>query len=163
MDNCKNRRVGDAAVGQAIRWVNDRIADTAIAKNLQVSIRAEFIGSNRCVAFGITARCHAPALELCRRLVVAGYDPASSLEVYRADVLCLTVSSISAGALLSVEDDRHGRPRLRRWRNRVRGCGGAAPDAETVYVSSPVPSPSEAPPTKPAPSLAEHASSEDRE
>jgi hypothetical protein len=38
-------------------------------------------------------------------------------------VLALAVHPIGEGAGLAVEDDRHGRPRLRRWRNRERGCG----------------------------------------
>jgi hypothetical protein len=47
--------------------------------------------------------------------------------VWRGDVLCLRIRSIGEAAQLTVEDDRHGRPRLRRWRNRARGCGAAPP------------------------------------
>jgi hypothetical protein len=41
-------------------------------------------------------------------------------------VLCLCVRSIGEGARLAVEDDRHGRPRLRRWRDRARRYGAAS-------------------------------------
>ena len=93
----------------------------------QAIIRAELIDSDRCSALGMTARSTAPVLALCRQLVEAGHDPAIPLEAWRNDVLCLRIRSIGEGAQLTVEDDRHGRPRLRRWRNRERGCGAAPP------------------------------------
>jgi hypothetical protein len=37
--------------------------------------------------------------------------------------LCLRIRHIGEAAQLTIEDDRHGRPRLRRWRNRAGGCG----------------------------------------
>ena len=91
------------------------------------TIFAELIGSNTCAAGGITVVDHAPVLVLCRALVKAGHDSAIPLEVWRGTTLCLRVRSIGEGAQLTVEDDRHGRPRLRRWRNRERGCGAAPP------------------------------------
>src|SRR5262249_17442486 len=89
------------------------------------AIFAELIGSNTCTAAGITVVDRAPVLALCRALVTAGQDPNRPLHAYRGDVLCLCVRSIGEGARLTVEDDRHGRPRLRRWRNRAKGCGAA--------------------------------------
>jgi hypothetical protein len=99
-------------------------------KNLQ-AIRAELIGSDRCCAVGIVAHGTAPVLALCRALVTAGQDPNRPLHAYRSDVLCLCVRSVGEGARLTVEDDRHGRPRLRRWRNRPRRYG-AAPLARQI-------------------------------
>ena len=87
------------------------------------AIIAELIGSNTCTAAGIAVVDHAPVLALCRALVTAGGDPNRPLHAYRSEVLCLRVRSIGEGARLTIEDDRHGRPRLRRWRNRARGCG----------------------------------------
>ena len=87
------------------------------------AIFAELIGSNTCTAAGITVVDHAPVLALCRALVTAGHDPNRPLHAYRGDVLCLRVRSIGEGARLTIEDDRHGRPRLRRRRNRAGGCG----------------------------------------
>ena len=87
----------------------------------QTAIRAELISSTSCTAVGITVVDHAPVLALCRALVTAGQDPNRPLHAYRGDVLCLRVRSIGQAAQLTVEDDRHGRPRLRRWRNRSRG------------------------------------------
>jgi hypothetical protein len=91
------------------------------------AIFAELIDSNTCVAAGITVVDHAPVFALCRALVKAGQDSNRPLHAYRGDALCLRVRSIGEGARLTIEDDRHGRPRLRRWRNRATGCGAAPP------------------------------------
>jgi len=95
--------------------------------SIQTAIRAELVGSNTCTAAGITVVDHAPVLALCRALVKAGHDPNRPLRAYRGDVFCLRVCSIGEGARLTIEDDRYGRPRLRRWRNRARGDGAAPP------------------------------------
>src|SRR5215468_10788995 len=79
---------------------------------IQTAIRAELIDSDRCSALGMTERSAAPVL-------------ATPLEAWRGDVLCLRVRSIGEAAQFSIEDDRHGRPRLRRWRNRARRYGAA--------------------------------------
>jgi hypothetical protein len=71
------------------------------------------------------------AAALCRALVAAGQDPNRPLHAYRGDVLCLRLRSIGEGARLTVEDDQHGRPRLRRWRNRARRYG-AGPLARQI-------------------------------
>ena len=92
---------------------------------IQTAIRAELIGSDCCSALGMTGRSSAPVLALCRALVTAGQNPNRPLHAYRGDVLCLCVRSIGEGARLTIEDDRYGRPRLRRWRNRARGDGAA--------------------------------------
>jgi hypothetical protein len=73
---------------------------------------------------------------LCRALVTAGHDPNRPLHAYRGDVLCLRVRSIGEGARLTIEDDRHGRPRLRRWRNRPKGCGAAAHGKRRVRLEN---------------------------
>ena len=89
------------------------------------AIFAELIGSNTCTAAGVTVVDHAPVLASCRVLVTAGQDPNRPLHAYRGDVLCLRVPSIGQAAQFTVEDDRHGKPRLRRWRNRVQRYGAA--------------------------------------
>src|SRR6516162_7938745 len=66
----------------------------------QQAIRADLIGSDYCIALGITSRSSIPVLALCRALVKAGHDPATALEAYRGDVLCLRVRSIGAAAQL---------------------------------------------------------------
>ena len=90
-------------------------------------IRAELIGSDRCSALGMDVRSSAPVLALCRALLTAGEDPNRPLHAYRGDVPCLGVRSIGEGARLTIEDDRRGRPRLRRLRNGARGCGAGPP------------------------------------
>ena len=64
-------------------------------------IRARLFGSDQCRAEGRTVRA-APILEMCRRLVATGHDPARPLHCYRGDVLALSVSSIAIGAQLRV-------------------------------------------------------------
>ena len=70
------------------------------------TIHAELIGERACTALGITAHGNAPALALCRRLIAIGYHPECVLQAYRADVLCLTVKSICAGAGLTVDESK---------------------------------------------------------
>jgi hypothetical protein len=90
----------------------------------RAAIAAELITSDRCTAIGITARAHAPVLALCRRLIEAGIDSERPLHAYRGDTLALVVRSIAEGAALTVEDNRLGTPRFRRWR--ARGDGAAS-------------------------------------
>jgi hypothetical protein len=66
------------------------------------AIRAELTGSDACTACGITSRSSSPVLALCRKLVQAGHDPATPLEAYKGDTLCLRVRSIGEGARLQV-------------------------------------------------------------
>jgi hypothetical protein len=77
------------------------------------AVRAELAGSDRCRAEGLASRGAAPVLALCRALVRAGHDPATPLEVFRGGVLALTVRTIGAGAVLTVNEDG---PRFMRWR-----------------------------------------------
>jgi len=100
----------------------------------QDPISARLIGSDRCEAERIIARSSAPVLALCRELVAAGFHPASSLEAWRGDMLCIRIASIGEAAQFTVEDDRHGRPRLRRWRDGDRGCGGGPPLRQNASV-----------------------------
>ncbi len=99
---------------------------------LQVPIRATLIGSDRCEAEGVTAHGYAPVLDLCRELVAAGLNPAFRFEAWRGDTLCLRVRSIGEGARLTVEDNRHGTPNLRRWRDRPRRHGTGSPVAQNA-------------------------------
>ncbi len=90
------------------------------------TIRAKLVGVDTAIAAGITVIAYAPTLELCRKLIAAGYHPAARLEAYRGETLALIIGSIGAAADLTVEDDKQGKPTFRRWRNRPPG-GGAAP------------------------------------
>lgn len=99
------------------------VSNDTLSQNCSQAIRATLVGSDICTAVGMTARSFAPVFALCRKLVSAGHDPATSLEVWRGDILGLRLRAIGAGARLTVEDDQHGRPRLRLWRDRGRGAG----------------------------------------
>lgn len=72
------------------------------------SIYAELIGDDTCSAAGITAQCSAPVLELCRKLVAAGFEPTTPLEAWRGKVLCLQVRSIGLGAQLELSGNGIG-------------------------------------------------------
>jgi hypothetical protein len=78
-------------------------------------IRAEFEGSRRCSALGLSVDSYAPVCALTRLLFRAGYDPNCTLEVYRGTTLCFQVSLVVA-ARLAVEDGPDGAPRFRRYR-----------------------------------------------
>jgi hypothetical protein len=65
-------------------------------------LRAELVGSNTATALGITVTAAAPVLELCRKLIAAGHDPASRLDAYRGGILCLGVRSIGEAAQLEI-------------------------------------------------------------
>ena len=45
------------------------------------AIRADLAGSDSCSALGITINSSSPVLALCRKLVQAGFDPSTPLEV----------------------------------------------------------------------------------
>jgi hypothetical protein len=64
-------------------------------------IRAEISGDT-CGAFGVTARSSSPILSLCRKLIEASHDPATPLEAYRGNTLCLRIQSIDEAAGLEV-------------------------------------------------------------
>ncbi len=73
------------------------------------TIRAKLVGVDTAIAAGITVIAYAPTLELCRKLIAAGYHPAARLEAYRGETLALIIGSIGAAADLTVEDDKQGK------------------------------------------------------
>ena len=75
---------------------------------LQQAIRAELAGSDSCSALGITISSSSPVLALCRKLVQAGFDPSTPLEVRRGETLSLRVRSIGEGARLEVNAKGNG-------------------------------------------------------
>ena len=48
-------------------------------------------GVDTCTAANITAHSHTPVLTLCRKMIAAGIDPATELQVFRGDTLALTI------------------------------------------------------------------------
>jgi hypothetical protein len=69
---------------------------------LDIVVRAELAGDDTCSALGITATSSSPVLALCRKLVDAGHNPATPLEAWRGNVLCLRIHSIGKLARLEV-------------------------------------------------------------
>jgi len=62
-----------------------------------------------------TRRSDAVVCALCRRLVEAGHDPATPMEVYRGQTLALHVRSIGEAAKLTVTEAGFG-PRFTLWK-----------------------------------------------
>jgi hypothetical protein len=88
-------------------WQPDGPEDSP-ARYVRQAIRAELRGDDICDARGITVRSSSPVLVLCRKLVQAGHDPATPLEAYRGDTLCLRVRSIGEGARLQINSQGRG-------------------------------------------------------
>jgi hypothetical protein len=83
---------------------------------LRAEIMNEVSGQTLCCAAGIEVRARAPVLALCRKLVAAGHDPATRLEVYRGTCLALLVRSIGEGAGLMVAENDRGGPWFTPWK-----------------------------------------------
>lgn len=47
-----------------------------------------------------------PILTYCRHLMNKGFDPSTKLEVYRGDILAITVSSIKFGSNITVKENK---------------------------------------------------------
>jgi hypothetical protein len=71
-------------------------------------ITARLDGSDTCTALGLTARSSSPVLDLSRKLVGAGYDPAIPMHIYRGDTLALRIRSIGEAARLEIRGDGIG-------------------------------------------------------
>ena len=71
-------------------------------RDAKIPLIAELAGAETCSALGLTVTSSTPVLELCRRLIKAGHDPAAPLEAYRGIILCLRVRSIVEGAVLEI-------------------------------------------------------------
>ena len=79
---------------------------------LQAPVRLANAGVDTCTAANITAHSHTPVLTLCRKMIAAGIDPATELQVFRGDTLALTFRNIGEAAKLTVRESRSdGRPR----------------------------------------------------
>jgi hypothetical protein len=65
-------------------------------------LRAELTKSDIATAEGITVKAESPVLALCRKLIAAGYDPATPLNVYRGKTLALRILGIGEAAGLEI-------------------------------------------------------------
>jgi hypothetical protein len=96
-------------------------------------IRAELIGTNSATAPQMVVTSAAPILGLCRQLVAGGHDPATPLEAYRGDTLCVRIRSI--GQTAQLEPSPSGVGFVRRH-SRLRA---GPPVAPTASAGHPVP------------------------
>jgi len=118
-----------SSVARNIRKTRKRLTAAAAIS----AVRVELIGANCATTLGIEAHGPSPVLALCRALVEAGHDPATS------DMLALRVRSIGEGARLTVEDNHIGKPVFRRCRDRAESGGAAPPVRETASATPSVP------------------------
>jgi hypothetical protein len=92
-------------------------------------IIATLSGSDTATALGITAQSTSPVLELCKKLIAAGHDPGTPLQVYRSGTLCLHVRSIGEASQLRVGGHGIGF-------ERDRECGGSPPVSQSIPAST---------------------------
>jgi hypothetical protein len=96
-----------------------------------IDVRADLTGSTSCTAAGISVTSNTPVLSLCRRLLEAGHDPDTRLDVYRGATLALIVRSIGEAAHLEINSHGTGFVRHRDGRpaSPMRKSGAAYADA----------------------------------
>lgn len=58
---------------------------------------------------------NSPVLNYCRKLLSEGEDSKTCLEVYRGEMLCLTISEIGEGAKLGIREDEFRGPEFKRY------------------------------------------------
>jgi hypothetical protein len=77
----------------------------------------------------LLVRSRQPLLDVARRLLTLGHSAHAAVEMkyIGSDTVCLS-ALVGTAAKLTVEDDRLGRPRFRRWRG-PRSTGAAPPIA----------------------------------
>jgi hypothetical protein len=123
-----------AAGSKARKIVNtgkrDGRSSSPTSTNTQV-IRAELTGSSRCTTDGIVAISSSPVLQLCRKLLSAGVDPAAPLHAYRGSVLALIVQSIGEAANLDINSKGTG---FVRYRPAVRIAPPMRPMAQVHHI-----------------------------
>lgn len=82
----------------------------SISSHPALALRAELRDSDTAAGFGITVTCNAPVLNLCRRLIEAGYPLETPMDVYRGETLALRVRTIGEAARLVVKSAGNGAP-----------------------------------------------------
>ena len=98
------------------------------------SIRAELIGTNTATAQKMVVTSAAPILGLCRALLAGGHDPATALEAYRGDTLCVRIRSIGQAAQLEPSPSGVG---FVRRHSRLRAGPPVAPTASAGHLVPP--------------------------
>ena len=83
------------------------------------TIRAELTKSDIATAEGITVKAEVPVLALCRKLLEAGHDPATPLNVYRGKTLALRILGIGEAAGVRMSVDETGSPIFKRAETRA--------------------------------------------
>jgi len=102
------QKKGDPAAGDGrakkafSHWDANSLLNNQVAAPRQESVTAELIGSTVCTAAGLKVDSSSPLLAICRRLIDAGYDPATPLEASRGRTVCLVVRSICEAAKLEI-------------------------------------------------------------
>jgi hypothetical protein len=112
LDKVKPAAIGARRAPVFVCWQVGGAEDSP-SQVLQQAIRADLIGSDTCIALGLTVQSNTPVLEICRQLVAAGHNPAALLEAYHGKTLCLRIRSIGDGARLEINGEGTGFRRRR--------------------------------------------------
>lgn len=59
---------------------------------------------------------NSPVFDYCRKLISDGEGEKTILEVYRGEILCLTIKDIGAGAKLAIREDELRGPELKKYK-----------------------------------------------
>jgi hypothetical protein len=78
----------------------------------------QLFADNTCCLGTATVGGRTPVLSACRELIARGIDPETTVEIFRNGTLTLRISTLAAGARLTVEECSDGRPRFRQHRPR---------------------------------------------
>jgi hypothetical protein len=78
-----------------------------------LQFRCDLVGNDGAIAGDIMAR---GPLDICRRLLAAGADPAAELLCYRNGQIALRIRSIGDGAKLIVRETATDGPRFVTWK-----------------------------------------------
>jgi hypothetical protein len=102
LDKVKPAAIGARRASVSVDFWQVDGADDNPSQFSRKAIRADLIGSDICTALGLAIHSGSPILALCRALIEAGHDPATPLEAYRGETLCLRVRSIGEAANIEV-------------------------------------------------------------
>jgi hypothetical protein len=111
-------------------------AKLAVLRSAPFPIIAE-LGNDRCAKLDLLGRGEAPALDLCRKLVAAGHDPATPMHVFRQGALALRIRTIGEGAKLRVTTNAAGAPVFRKAAVTLAAAPPVAPTAPAAPTEPP--------------------------
>jgi hypothetical protein len=96
-----------------IEQLGGRLENSDTSSRPALQLRCDLVGNDGAIAGDIMAR---GPLDMCRRLLAAGADPATELLCYRNGQSALRIRSIGDGARLVVRETATDGPRFVTWK-----------------------------------------------